>query len=66
MRSDVELEGQQIARLNAEVERLREERRRWIALADQWAIEVGTLKTEIKQLQRSCAQGRPRSLPAGN
>jgi hypothetical protein len=40
-------------RLNADIERLREERRRWITLADQRAIEVGTLKTEIKRLQRA-------------
>ena len=43
---------QQIAKLRADIERLREQKRGWMALADQRAIEVGTLKTEIKRLQR--------------
>jgi hypothetical protein len=34
-----------------EIERLREQKRRWMELADQRAIEVGTLKTEITRLQ---------------
>jgi hypothetical protein len=51
MRSDVDRDDQQIARLCAEIERLREQKHRWMAVADQRAIEVGTLKTEIKRLQ---------------
>jgi hypothetical protein len=43
---------QQIAKLRAEIERLRQQTRRWMALADQRAIEVGTLKTEVRRLQR--------------
>ena len=52
MRSDVAMNHQQIEKLHAEIVRLREEKRRWMALADQRAIEVGTLKTELKRLQR--------------
>jgi hypothetical protein len=51
MRSDVDMDDQQIARLYAEIARLREERRRWMALADQRAIEVGTLKVQVERLQ---------------
>jgi hypothetical protein len=40
------------ARLCTEIARLREQKLRWITLADQRTIEVGTLKTEIKRLQR--------------
>ena len=38
--------------LCTEIARLREQKLRWMALVDQRAIEVGTLKIEIKRLQR--------------
>jgi hypothetical protein len=52
MRSDVDMDDQQIARLNAEIERLREQKCRWMRLADERAIEVGTLKLEVERLQK--------------
>jgi hypothetical protein len=41
-----------ITELCTEIARLREQKLRWMALADQRAIEVGTLKTEIKRLRQ--------------
>jgi hypothetical protein len=52
METITELDGQ-IARLTAEIGRLREQKRQWMRLADERAIEVGTLKTELKRLQRA-------------
>jgi hypothetical protein len=42
---------QREASLCAEIERLREEKLRWMALADKRAIEVGTLKVETERLR---------------
>jgi hypothetical protein len=44
--------------LRAEIERLRTAKRRWMALADERAIEVGALKVEVERLREALVEAQ--------
>lgn len=47
-----------LEQLRAEIERLRTDKARWMALADKRAIEVGTLKVQVARLQAALVEAQ--------